>query len=190
MYGSDADFYALKGVVENLLDAANINDYDVEAVTENPTFHPGRCAKITLGDEVLAILGEVHPAVLDNYEIGAKAYIASVNVDVLYNHRGEENKYHALPKYPATSRDLAMLCDDSLPVLSIEKAIRSAAGNILETVTLFDVFRGKQIEEGKKSVAYNITLRSADHTLTEEEITRAVNKIIKALEALGATLRS
>lgn len=190
MYGNGADFYTIKGVVENILECANIKDYDVKAVTDNPTFHPGRCAEITIGDETVAILGEVHPSVLNNYEIGTKAYIASVDVDILYKNKGEENKYCPLPKYPATSRDLAMLCDDSLPVLSIEKAIRSAAGNILEKVTLFDVFKGKQIEEGKKSVAYNITLRAADHTLTEEEITRAVNKIIKALENLGAALRS
>ncbi len=190
MYGNGADFYTIKGVVENILECANIKDYDVKAVTDNPTFHPGRCAEITIGDETVAILGEVHPSVLNNYEIGTKAYIASVDVDILYKNKGEENKYCPLPKYPATSRDLAMLCDDSLPVLSIEKAIRSAAGNILEKVTLFDVFKGKQIEEGKKSVAYNITLRAADHTLTEEEITKAVNKIIKALENLGAALRS
>ncbi len=190
MYGEEADFYSLKGIVENLLDAANITDYDVKAINDNPTFHPGRCAEITVDGEALAVLGEVHPAVLENYGIGAKAYIASVNTDILYNKRGKENTYRPLPKYPATSRDLAMLCDENLPVLSIEKAIRGAAGSILEKVALFDVFKGKQIEAGKKSVAYNITLRASDHTLTEDEITRAVDKIIKALENLGAALRS
>ena len=189
MYGEDVDFYTLKGVVETLLASCGITGCDVAAVTDNPTFHPGRCAVITLGDTTLATLGEIHPAVLENYGIGVRAYVADVDVQALWENQNAERLYRPLPKYPATTRDLALLCDEDLPVLSIEKAIRTAAGAILEDVRLFDVFRGKQIEAGKKSVAYSFTLRAADHTLTEEEISRAVNKVIKALEALGATLR-
>lgn len=189
MYGEDVDFYTLKGAVEALLASCGISGYDVSAVSDNPTFHPGRCAVITLGEAALATLGEIHPAVLENYGIGVRAYVADVDVQALWENQNAERLYRPLPKYPATTRDLALLCDENLPVLSIEKAIRTAAGAILEDVRLFDVFRGKQIESGKKSVAYSFTLRASDHTLTEEEITRAVNKVIKALEALGATLR-
>ena len=189
MYGEDVDFYTLKGVVEALLASCGITGCDVAAVTDNPTFHPGRCAVITLGDTTLATLGEIHPAVLENYGIGVRAYVADVDVQALWENQNAERLYRPLPKYPATTRDLALLCDEDLPVLSIEKAIRTAAGAILEDVRLFDVFRGKQIEAGKKSVAYSFTLRAADHTLTEEEISRGVNKVIKALDALGATLR-
>lgn len=190
IYGEGADYYALKGIVEALLEALGGYDCDVVPESGNPSFHPGRCAKLVLGDKPLGILGEVHPAVLENYEIGVKAYVAELDEALLFSHRAPEKQYHPLPKYPATTRDIAVLCDEVLPVLSLYKAIQGAAGRHLDKLELFDVYRGAQVPQGKKSVAYNISLRSADKTLTDEETSATMKKILKALAALGAELRS
>ena len=190
MYGEDRDFFTLKGVVENLFDTLGIEDYDVEACHDNPTFHPGRCAVISKDGEELGIIGEIHPLVCANYGINTRVYVGRLRMRKLYALQGAEKKYHPLPKFPASTRDLALLCDDSLPVLTMEKAIKAAAGKILEKVELFDVYKGSQIADGKKSVAFNITMRASDRTLTDEEVGGAMNKILKALEELGAQIRS
>jgi len=190
MYGENADYYAIKGIVEELFDTLGGYEYDVIPESANPTFHPGRCAKLMLGDKPLGIIGEIHPAVLDNYDIGVKAYVAELDEALLFENKAADKQYRPLPKYPATTRDIAVLCDDSLPVLSLYKAIKGAAGKHLDKVELFDVYRGAQVPQGKKSVAYNITLRSADKTLTDEEANSAMKKILKALGELGAELRS
>ena len=176
MYGEDRDFFTLKGVVENLFD--------------NPTFHPGRCAVISKDGEEIGIIGEIHPLVCANYGINTRVYVGRLRMRKLYALQGAEKKYHPLPKFPASTRDLALLCDDSLPVLTMEKAIKAAAGKILEKVELFDVYKGSQIADGKKSVAFNITMRASDRTLTDEEVGGAMNRILKALEELGAEIRS
>ncbi len=190
LYGDKADFYAIKGAVEALLDYLNIQDVDVEADSTNPTFHPGRCAVITAGGEELGVVGEVHPLVAENYEIGTRVYLAKLSMDALFAHTPADKEYKALPKYPASQRDIALLCDEELPVLTMEKAISSAVGSLLEKVELFDVYRGAQIPDHKKSVAFNLVLRSADHTLTVEEADAAVKRALKALSALNVTLRS
>ena len=190
MYGEDRDFFTLKGVVENLFDTLGIEDYDVEACHDNPTFHPGRCAVISKDGEEIGIIGEIHPLVCANYGINTRVYVGRLRMRKLYALQGAERKYHPLPKFPASTRDLALLCDDSLPVLTMEKAIKAAAGKILEKVELFDVYKGSQIADGKKSVAFNITMRASDRTLTDEEVGGAMNRILKALEELGAQIRS
>lgn len=190
MYGEDADFFTLKGMVEQLLAACGVEKAEYTARRENPTFHPGRCAEITVCDESLGVMGEIHPSVLENYSIGTRAYVAVLDVPVMMAHANMEKQYAPLPKYPATSRDLALLCDEALPVGDIEKTIRGAVKNHLESVKLFDVYRGAQVGEGKKSVAYTITMRSADSTLTDEEADGAVRKILKALEKIGVSLRA
>ena len=190
LYGDKADFYAIKGAVEALLDYLGISDIDVEADSTNPTFHPGRCAVITAGGEKLGVVGEVHPLVAENYEIGTRVYLAKLSMDALFAHTPADKEYKALPKYPASQRDIALLCDEELPVLTMEKAISSAVGSLLEKVELFDVYRGAQIPDHKKSVAFNLVLRSADHTLTVEEADAAVKRALKALSALNVTLRS
>ncbi len=190
MYGEDRDFFTLKGVVENLFDTLGIEDYDVEACRDNPTFHPGRCAVISKDGEEIGIIGEIHPLVCANYGINTRVYVGKLKMRKLYALQSADKKYHPLPKFPASTRDLALLCDDSLPVLTMEKAIKAAAGKILEKVELFDVYKGSQIADGKKSVAFNITLRASDRTLTDEEVGGAMNKILKALEELGAQIRS
>ena len=189
MYGEGIDFYSLKGVIEVILDRIGVWDYDVEAVTDNPSYHPGRCARIIKDGVCLGILGEIHPFVLENYDIDSRCYCASFELEKLLELWNTEKEYKHLPKYPATTRDLALICDEDLPVLSIEKAVKKAIGKILESITLFDVYKGSQIEAGKKSVAYSISMRAADRTLNDQEIDSAVAKALKALKDMGCELR-
>lgn len=190
MYGDGCDFFTLKGVVEELLYACGVDEYDVAAVTDDPTFHPGRTAEITVDGKRIALLGEVHPAVLANYEIGVKAYLAQADFASLLAIGNTDRKYHQLPRFPASTRDLAFVCDIDLPVLGLEKKISEAVGKILEGISLFDVYVGSQIPQGKKSVAFSIRMRAADRTLTDEEADAAMKRAIKALKALGIELRS
>ena len=190
MYGQDVDYYSIKGIVEQLLDNADVYDYDIKAISDNPSFHPGRCAELSINGQYLGIIGELHPQVLENYEIGMRAYAAIIDFDTMYNNRKPEKQYKPLPRFPAVTRDIAFLCDDSIPVLTLQRAISSAAGDRLESISLFDVYKGKQIPEGKKSVAYNMVLRSKDSTLTDTDADAIMKRIIKALTALGAELRS
>ena len=190
LYGENLDFFALKGMVETLLDKLSVYDYDIEAVKDAYSYHPGRCARLTIDGKDLGILGEIHPQVTERYGISCRVYSFTLDADVMFAYAQREKQYKPLPKFPAVTRDLALLCDDSIPVLTLEKAMKKAAGPLLESIKLFDVYKGKQIEAGKKSVAFSLTLRSADSTLTDEQAVATVNKIIKALEALGAVLRS
>ncbi|MDL2233805.1 phenylalanine--tRNA ligase subunit beta [Ruminococcaceae bacterium OttesenSCG-928-L11] len=188
LYGGDNDFYTLKGIVEALLAKAGVAG-EYRRVEDNPTFHPGRCAMVTVGDTVLGILGEVHPQVCENYDIGAKAYLAELNLAELFAARTVELKVRDLPRFPASTRDLALVADEETPVGEMQKAIADVAGSILEKLELFDVYRGKQVGEGKKSVAYSLTLRANDRTLTDEECDRTVQKILKKLGEIGVELR-
>jgi phenylalanyl-tRNA synthetase beta chain len=189
------DFYSIKGIVDELLDKCGAPEYDVARPTENTSFgeaaafHPGRCAVITVGDKEIAIFGELHPETLENYGIGCRAYAAKVNIPELMAVCTDEKTYKPLPKFPATTRDLSLICDDELPAAVIEKTIRKAAGAILEKVTLFDIYKGKQIADGKKSVSYSLTLRSHDGTLTDEQADKTMEKVLKALKDEGAELR-
>ena len=189
MYGDGIDFFTLKGKVEALFAAAGIAGYDVEPVTDNPTFHPGRTARFTVENEEVALLGEIHPDVAENYSIGAKVYIASISVDKLFKYQHTKRVYKPSPRFPALTRDLAVVCDRITPVLLLEKLIAKAVGKTLEHISLFDVYQGEQIEKGKKSVAFSLRLRAADKTMTDAEADEAMNKAIKALDAVGAELR-
>ena len=189
-YGEKEDFFALKGVLNEMFDKLGVYGVEYTADRENPTFHPGRCAKITIGDCVIGTIGEIAPAVLNNYGIGTRAYVATVDVANIFDRRVVEKSYQPTPKFPASTRDLAIICDDEIPAASLEKAIRAGAGKLLEKVELFDVYKGASIASGKKSVAYTITLRAADRTLTVEECDKAVQEVLQELETLGATLRA
>lgn len=189
MYG-DTDFYKLKGIVELLLTRLNIKDWDIHPVTDNPTFHPGRCAEITIGDVTLGILGEAHPVVIENYSIGTKVYLAKFDVKAMFANSDGETEYKPLPKYPSSTRDLSLICDVDLPIIEIEKVIRSAVGNTLEAVKLFDVYKGAQIAEGKKSVSYSIVMRSSTATLTDVEADAAMKRVLKALEKINVIIRA
>jgi phenylalanyl-tRNA synthetase beta chain len=190
LYGEQYDYFNLKGIVEKVLEAAGIDNYDIDRVTDNPTFHPGRTAVITVNGEQLALLGEIHPKVRDNYEIGTRCYVAEIKFDVLFNNRGAEKVYKPLPKFPATTRDLAFVCEKDIPVMKLEKLISSAIGKNLESIELFDVYEGAQVGLGMKSVAFSLSLRSPERTLTDEDADSAVKKAVKALAEIGVQLRS
>ena len=188
-YGDGQDFYTVKGMVEALFTQIHLTGWRIEAVNDHPTFHPGRCGKLTADGEIMGYIGEVHPAVLENYGIGVRACVAYLDFETLFAKRGAEITYIPLPKFPAVTRDLALLCDDATPVAALEDAIREGCGNLLEKLDLFDVYRGQQIAEGKKSVAYSLTLRSGTNTLTDGEVDAKIEKALKALALVGASLR-
>lgn len=189
MYG-DVDYYSLKGAVEDLTAALNIKGISYKPVSDKSYFHPGRTAALYINDIYCGLLGEVHPSVLKQYDLSQKAYVAELDFDIIASSVNTELKYKAMPKYPSVSRDIAMLIDEQINVSEIEAVITKGAGKLLEELRLFDVYKGKQIAEGKKSVAYALTLRAADHTLNEEEISSVMAKIVKLLEKeLGAVLR-
>lgn len=191
LYGPKATYFTLKGMMEKLLEVVGIQDYDVQPVKDCPIFHPGRTAAILVDGKQLAILGEIHPTVAGNYDIGARAYVASVDMEYLDEKANLTRIYKHLPKFPATSRDLAFVVDKEQPVLAIEKAIQGAIkGGILEKIDLFDVYEGAQVGEGKKSIAFSLRFRAADRTLTDEECNAAIAKAVAAAEKLGALLRS
>lgn len=190
MYGADCNFFTIKGVVEELLYKLGVEDYDVEAVTDNPSYHPGRTAVISKDGVVIGTVGEIHPQVLTNYGIGVKAYAAEISFDACFELSNLKRTYKQLPKFPALTRDLAFVCKKSEPVLMLEKTIAQAVGKNLESIELFDVYEGSQIPEGMKSVAFNLRLRAADRTMTDEEADSAMKKAVKALEKIGISLRS
>ena len=190
MYGDGCDYFTLKGKLEEIFAIAGISNVDVEAVTDNPSFHPGRTAVISLEGKEFALLGEIHPDVAENYSLGTKVYVALIDFDALYEIKNTVRLYKQLPKYPALTRDLAFVCGRAVPVLKLEKLISGAIGKNLESIELFDVYQGEQIAADKKSVAFSLKLRAADRTLTDEEADSAVKKSIKALAAIGAVLRS
>lgn len=195
MYGGDVDFYDLKGVIEALMTQLKIGNCRYERCGEDcpfdekSAFHPGRSAVLYAGDTPLGIFGELHPDVQNNYGIGVKTYAAKLNIPEMLEQAATEVTYQPLPKYPATTRDLSLVCDDEIPVAQLEQAIRKAVGGILEKVTLFDVYKGQQIAQGKKSVSYSISMRSHDGTLTDEQADGAMKRVLKALKAMGAELR-
>ncbi len=189
LYGNGCGFYTLKGILERLLQGLHVTGWDIGPVSDNPVFHPGRCAELTLGDRKLGILGEVHPGVLENYGLGVRAYLAKLDMKTLFALRETRIEYKPMPKYPAASRDLSLICDRDLPILTVEKTIRSAAGARLESVKLFDVYQGEQIDSDKKSVSYTLVMRSPDSTLTDEEADSTVKRVLKALEKINVLLR-
>lgn len=196
MYGGDADFYTLKGMVEQLLAELKIDDVeyiranDSDVFDEKYALHPGRSAVILKDGSPLGILGEVHPEVQETYEIGVKTYVAKLNIPELMEAAADKITYQPLPKFPATTRDLSLLVDEDMPVAELEKAIKGAVGKILEKVTLFDVYRSDDMKQnGKKSIAYSISMRSHEGTLTDEQADGAMKRVLKALSAIGAELR-
>ena len=187
MYGNDEDFFTLKGIIEEILE---VFGQSAKFIKSSETYlHPGRQAEAFVKEEKVAVLGEVHPEVLNKYDIGTRAYVAEIYLDKLFAIEKEKTIYRPLPKYPAVTRDFAMLCDKEIPVGTLQDIMKDAAGKLCEKVELFDVYEGNQIPEGKKSVAFSVTLRSIEATLTDEQIEAASKRILKKLEAAGATLR-
>lgn len=189
MYGEKYDFFSLKGVAETMLRRIGVIGAEYSAYSDHPAFHGGRCAKIFVGGDEVGMIGEIHPAVCENFQLDVRAYAACFDEKLLLSHVAPEQGYKPLPKFPAVTRDLALTCVEELPAASLEKIIRDAVGKILENVTLFDVYRGAQVDAGKKSVAYNLTLRASDRTLTDEESDAAIKRALKALSSAGAEIR-
>ncbi|MCR4615290.1 MAG: phenylalanine--tRNA ligase subunit beta [Clostridiales bacterium] len=190
MYGDKCSFFTLKGVVEELLEETGLKNYDVESVSDDPSFHPGRTGRLVVNGKELGIFGELHPAVLENYGVGTRVYAAMIDFNILFEERNDVKIYKQLPKFPASTRDIAAVCDAETTVAALEKTISKAVGNILEKITLFDVYQGSQIASGKKSVAFNLILRSPERTLTDEEADSAMKRTIEALKKIGAEIRS
>ena len=189
-YGPDVDFFALKGAVEAVLDGLRIPGIRYTAEREIPSYHPGRCAKVWCGNALLGVLGQIHPQVAVSYGVDCELYAAELSFDALYAHAGGKPVYQPLPKFPAVTRDIAVVCDQSIPVADLEDCIRRGARGLLKSVTLFDIYTGVGIPAEKKSVAFNLELRSDERNLTAEEANEDVNHILALLQSeLGAVLR-
>ena len=189
-YGGDVDFFALKGAVEALLCAARTPDVRFTVDTETAAFHPGRCAAVWSGDTRLGTLGQIHPDVCAAYGLDGATYCAEIDVVLLHDLEGAEPVYTPLPRFPAITRDIAVVCDAAVPVGELTECIRKAEKNVLRGVKLFDVYTGVGIPEGKKSVAFSLTLRSDDGTLTDDHAEEAVRAVLDALrESFGAVIR-
>ena len=190
-YGEDMDFYALKGAVEAILREIRAADVRFEAPAEaNPSYHPGRVADVYAGGRRLGVLGQIHPLVAQNYGVDAELYCAELDFQALLAAKGADPEYAPLPKFPAVARDIAVVCDEAVTVGALEDAIRRGAKGLLKEVSLFDIYRGSNIPEGKKSVAFNLVLRADDRSLTSEEADEDVKSILETLEKeCGAVLR-
>ena len=196
MYGEDVDFYTLKGLVENILEATNVNRYDIERETTNESYHPGRCANLKVGIDTIATFGEVHPEVLINYEINKRVYLAEINITKIVKYSRVNKKYTGVPKFPAAERDIAVIVDEDVQVGDIEKAITKKCKKLLkgqkglEELKLFDIYRDEKIGKNKKSVAYSLIFRDKTKSLSDDEINPVMEEITKELEEkFGAELR-
>ena len=189
-YGGGMDFYSLKGTVEELCDALRISGVEYVPVRDDPSYHPGRCAAVYAGGEYLGRFGQVHPLVAKNYGVSEELYAAELDFPAMFAHRTTELYYAPLPRFPAVMRDISLVCDDAVTAGELEKCIRRAGGEYLESVEVFDVYKGVNIPEGKKSVSFALALRAGDQTLTDDHADEAVAAILDALaREYGAVIR-
>lgn len=189
-YG-DGDFYSMKGVIEELLDGVNMLDkveYDPNA--GKSFLHPGRQANVIYDGEVIGYLGEVHPAVCDNYDIDTRVYVAVIDMPEVVKYAKFDTIYTGIAKFPAVTRDISMVVPKAVLAGDIEKMIRQRGGKKLEELTLFDIYEGSQIKDGFKSMAYSLVFRDKEKTMEDDEINSAMKKILKGLQDLGIELRS
>ena len=192
-YGGDMDFYAMKGAIEAILQELRVKDVTFRigsGLPEELSYHPGRFAEVWSGSDCLGWFGQIHPLVAKNYGVDAEFYCAELAMDELENAKGADPEYVPLPKFPAVTRDIAVVCDRAVTVGALEDCIRRGAKGLLKDVSLFDIYTGSGIPEGKKSVAFNLTLRSDDRSLTAQEADEDVKSILETLKAeLNAVLR-
>ena len=189
-YGAGETFFSLKGEVDALLAGLNAPKAQYAAVTDNPSYHPGRCASIAIGGEQVGFIGQIHPSIAKNYGMDTEVYCAELNMQTLYAKLNPEATYVPLPKYPAVTRDLSFLCDEEITVAQAESIIEGAAGKLLRNIRLFDIYRGVGIPEGKKSMAFSLELRADDRTLTDADSDGVTTKVLDALKAqINAVLR-
>ncbi|HZK37772.1 MAG TPA: phenylalanine--tRNA ligase subunit beta [Clostridia bacterium] len=190
MYGEE-DFFTLKGAIETLLDNLGIREYEFTVEKNNSTYHPGRCANIIVGDRILGTIGELHPIVTENYDLNQRCYCGELDFNIILKFTQMEKTYEPLAKYPSITRDFAVVLDKTVLVKQIEDIIKYKGGDILESFKLFDVYEGEQIEEGLRNIAYTITYRDKERTLTDEEANTVHSNILDEIsEKLGGKLRS
>lgn len=188
LYGNET-FYTLKGIVEVLMEELNVRNYEFKRA-RHPSYHPGRTAEILINGETLGIIGEIHPDVAAKFGLDTKVYTGELDMGLLVDKAVFEIKYSLLPKFPSINRDIAILVDQDVEVGRIEEIIRETGGELVEKIEFFDVYTGKQIAEGKKSVAYSLVLRAKDRTLKDKEANLLMEKIINNLgDKFGANLR-
>ena len=182
-YGPGEDFYSLKGAVESILGQLNVQTCRFEALRDDPSWHPGRCAALWVGDKRIGLLGQVHPQVAKNYGMDCEVYAAELNFSDLITVLAPEKTFRALPRFPAVSRDLAVVCAEAVTVGALEACITEAAGPLLREIKLFDIYRGAGILPGMKSAAFSLSFRAEDRTLTDADIEPAMGSVLKALES-------
>lgn len=189
-YGREAGFFELKGSVEALFADLRIKDVRFEAVSDNTAYHPGRCAKISCGDVYLGIIGQTHPSVAEEFGLSVAVYTAEISISALMACTSNEPTYIPLPRFPAMTRDIAVVCDSSVTVAALSDTMYAAGGDYLENCKLFDVYNGAGIPEGKRSVAFSLTMRAKDQTLTDDHADEIVKSILSKLEKVhGAVIR-
>ena len=189
-YGANETFFTLKGELEAIFAGLRLKKASYAAVKDNPSYHPGRCAKVTIDGMDVGVMGQVHPLVAKNYGIDVDVYCAEINFTKLLNCLLPDATYTPLPKYPSVWRDLSLICDEEITVAQAEDVINAAAGKLLRSVKLFDIYRGVGVPEGKKSMAFSLELRADDRTLTDTDSEGVVTKVLTALkEKLDAVLR-
>ena len=189
-YGEHEDFFKMKGEIEAFLRGMNVPEARYTAEKHDPTFHPGRCARVSVGGVDLGCFGQIHPLVARSYGIDGEIFAAELNFTALLSLQLPEKTYTPLPKYPAVTRDIAVVCGDSVTVAALSDCIRAAGGKLLRSVELFDIYRGKGIASGSKSAAFRLTLRADDRTLTDADSDGVVSAVLAALEKeLNAKLR-
>ena len=189
-YGEHEDFFKMKGEIEAFLRGMNVPEARYTAEKHDPTFHPGRCARVSVGGVDLGCFGQIHPLVARSYGIDGEIFAAELNFTALLSLQLPEKTYTPLPKYPAVTRDIAVVCGDSVTVAALSDCIRTAGGKLLRSVELFDIYRGKGIASGSKSAAFRLTLRADDRTLTDADSDGVVSAVLAALEKeLNAKLR-
>ena len=189
-YGEGMDFFVMKGAVEALLREIRAQDVSFQPCSSDPSYHPGRCAVIRAGGEQIGVIGQIHPLVARNYDVDAELYCAELSFDALLAAQGPGAEYTPLPRFPAVSRDIALVCREEITVGALEACIRRTGGKLLREVVLFDIYRGAGIDAGSKSVAFSLTLRADDRSIVAAEADEEVQAILAALEKeLGAVLR-
>ena len=189
-YGEDVDFFSLKGLVNAVLQELRAENVRYEACTDNPSYHPGRCANVYAGDTLVGVLGQIHPLTARNYDVDTALYCAELSLGALMAVKGADPTYVPLPKFPAVTRDIALVCDKAVTVGALEDCIRRGAKGLLKNVVLFDIYEGIGIPEGQKSVAFNLTLRNDERSITSEEADEDIQSILGLLkEELNAVLR-
>ncbi len=182
LYGENQDFFTLKGLIENVLENIGISKYDIIKEKENMSYHTGRCANLKIGMDIISTFGEVHPEVLQNYDIEKRVYLAEINVTKLVKYAKEIKKYTEIAKFPAATRDIALVVDETVEVGTIEKLIVKKAKKQLESIRIFDIYRNEKLGDNKKSIAYTLTFRDKNKTMGDDEVNTIMEDIIKELQ--------